>query len=306
MAAKEKEKAKEKEQRESVLITVPAALSGQEEDIITKDEEAMAWKFLSLDEITILLEKDILGVQRLYSKTPVFVGSVCVVSVIHGLKHMDYYVSGFCWAKALEFTPVQLGGFLTLLNLLLENLETQHMPLEDNIQELGRTMAGIGQCNSEKSGGFEFFTVDQAKAIINYLKISIFQHYTLYEYLFHSPREELVIGDENVVELVKPADLPFPAPLEEGLPYDIYSRFIALVPGKEDAAKEIDGGIHPEEEVEAEPVKDPLVGYTIDDVQSVLGEITSEMISNIQSEINEKLQMQEETYSARIEKLKKV
>uniref|UniRef100_A0ABM5G0S9 Ciliary-associated calcium-binding coiled-coil protein 1 isoform X1 n=1 Tax=Pogona vitticeps TaxID=103695 RepID=A0ABM5G0S9_9SAUR len=303
MAAKEKEKAKEKEQRESVLITVPAALSGQEEDIITKDEEAMAWKFLSLDEITILLEKDILGVQSTLEE---FLNLKQRLTSLKEAAILDYYVSGFCWAKALEFTPVQLGGFLTLLNLLLENLETQHMPLEDNIQELGRTMAGIGQCNSEKSGGFEFFTVDQAKAIINYLKISIFQHYTLYEYLFHSPREELVIGDENVVELVKPADLPFPAPLEEGLPYDIYSRFIALVPGKEDAAKEIDGGIHPEEEVEAEPVKDPLVGYTIDDVQSVLGEITSEMISNIQSEINEKLQMQEETYSARIEKLKKV
>ncbi|XP_072851268.2 ciliary-associated calcium-binding coiled-coil protein 1 [Pogona vitticeps] len=303
MAAKEKEKAKEKEQRESVLITVPAALSGQEEDIITKDEEAMAWKFLSLDEITILLEKDILGVQSTLEE---FLNLKQRLTSLKEAAILDYYVSGFCWAKALEFTPVQLGGFLTLLNLLLENLETQHMPLEDNIQELGRTMAGIGQCNSEKSGGFEFFTVDQAKAIINYLKISIFQHYTLYEYLFHSPREELVIGDENVVELVKPADLPFPAPLEEGLPYDIYSRFIALVPGKEDAAQEIDGGIHPEEEVEAEPVKDPLVGYTIDDVQSVLGEITSEMISNIQSEINEKLQMQEETYSARIEKLKKV
>uniref|UniRef100_A0ABM5G0U8 Ciliary-associated calcium-binding coiled-coil protein 1 isoform X2 n=1 Tax=Pogona vitticeps TaxID=103695 RepID=A0ABM5G0U8_9SAUR len=279
MAAKEKEKAKEKEQRESVLITVPAALSGQEEDIITKDEEAMAWKFLSLDEITILLEKDILGVQSTLEE---FLNLKQRLTSLKEAAILDYYVSGFCWAKALEFTPVQLGGFLTLLNLLLENLETQHMPLEDNIQELGRTMAGIGQCNSEKSGGFEFFTVDQAKAIINYLKISIFQHYTLYEYLFHSPREELVIGDENVVELVKPADLPFPAPLEEGLPYDIYSRFIALVPGKEDAAKEIDGGIHPEEEVEAEPVKDPLVGYTIDDVQSVLGEITSEMISNIQ------------------------
>ncbi|KAJ7324304.1 hypothetical protein JRQ81_017324 [Phrynocephalus forsythii] len=302
MAAKEKEKSREKE-RESAIMSLPAPLPGQEEDIIAKDEEAMAWKFLSLDEITILLGKDIAGVQRTLEE---FLNLKHRLTSLKEAAILDYYVSGFWWAKALEFTPVQLGGFLTLLKMLLENLETQHMPLEENIQVLGRTMAGIGQCNAEISGGFEFFTVDQAKAIINYLKISIFQHYTLYEYLFHSPREELVIGDENVIELVKPADLPFPAPLEEGLPCDIYSRFIALVPEEEDASKEIDGGIHPEEEVDAEPLKDPLMGYTVEDVQSVLGEITSEMISNIQSEINEKLQVQEEAYSARIEKLKKV
>lgn len=50
-------------------------------------------------------------------------------------------------------------------------IAAQHMTLEDNIQELRNAMAGIGRRNSEKSGGFEFFTVDQAKAIINYLKI---------------------------------------------------------------------------------------------------------------------------------------
>ncbi|XP_062987708.1 ciliary-associated calcium-binding coiled-coil protein 1 [Elgaria multicarinata webbii] len=262
----------------------------------------MAWKFLSLAEVSILLEQDIAGVQKRLEE---FLNLKQRLTSLKEAVLLDYYVSGFWWAKALEFTPVQVGGILTLLNLLMENLDTQHMTLEENIQELGSAMAGIGQCHSEKSGGFEFFTVDQAKAIINYLKISLFQHYTLYEYLFHSPREELVIGDENVVELVKPADLPFPAPLEEGLPSDIYSNFIAIVPGKEDVTTEMDGGLLSDEQAEAESFIDPLTGYTIEDVQSVLGQITNDVISNIQSEINEKLQMQEEVYSARIDKLKK-
>lgn len=38
---------------------------------------------------------------------------------------LDYYVSGFWWAKALEFTPVQLGGLLTLLNMLMNNIESK-------------------------------------------------------------------------------------------------------------------------------------------------------------------------------------
>ncbi|KAH0623491.1 hypothetical protein JD844_006285 [Phrynosoma platyrhinos] len=111
---------------------------------------------------------------------------------------------------------------------------------------------------------------------------------------------------KNIVELVKPADSPFPAPLEEGLPYDIYSKFFTLVPEKEEETKEMDGDIHAEEEPKAESEIDPLVGYTIEDVQSVLGEITNEMIVSVQSEINEKLQIQEEAYSARIDKLKKI
>ncbi|XP_061491093.1 ciliary-associated calcium-binding coiled-coil protein 1 [Rhineura floridana] len=292
MAAKDKDKAKERE-----------SVSAQEEDKIISDEEEMAWKFLSLAEITLLLEQDIIGVQR---NLEVFLNLKERLTSLKEAALLDYYVSGFWWAKGLEFTSVQLGGFLTLLNMLMENLESQHMTLEENIQELRNAMAGIGQRNSEKSSGFEFFTVDQAKAIINYLKISIFQHYTLYEYLFHSPREELVIGDENVVELVKPADTPFPAPLEEGLPYDIYSKFIAVIPAEEETAMEMEGGILKEEEAEAESLVDPLACYTVEDVQSVLGQITNEMISSIQTEINEKLQTQQEAYSARIDKLKKV
>lgn len=40
-----------------------------------------------------------------------------------------------------------------------------------------------------------------------------------------------------MVELVKPADAPFPAPLEEGLAGDIYSTFIALIPAAEDVVE---------------------------------------------------------------------
>ncbi|XP_043374858.1 ciliary-associated calcium-binding coiled-coil protein 1 isoform X4 [Dermochelys coriacea] len=206
----------------------------------------------------------------------------------------------------MDFTHLQLSGFMDILNFLLENLSTKHMTLEDNIKELGRAMAGIGESHSEKSGGLDFFSVDQAKAIINYLKISLFQHYKLYEYLFHSPREELVIGDENVVELVKPMDTLFPAPLEEGISYDMYSSFIVLPPESEVETEEIDQECHPEGlQPETESLNiDPMAEFTVEDVKSVLGQITNEIIGSLQTEINEKLQMQEEAYSVRTDKLK--
>uniref|UniRef100_A0A8C6Y4B8 Ciliary associated calcium binding coiled-coil 1 n=1 Tax=Naja naja TaxID=35670 RepID=A0A8C6Y4B8_NAJNA len=268
----------------------------------------MAWKFLSLAEISIMLEQDIAGVEKSLEE---FLNLKHRLTSLTEAALLDYYVSGFWWAKGLEFSSVQIGGFLTLLNLLLDNLETYHMSLEENIQELASAMAGIGLSNSEISGGFEFFTIDQAKAIINYVKSSLFQHYTLYKYLFHGPREELVIGDEQVVEVVQPAKTPFPAPLEEGLASDIYSKFLALTPGEEEEEEEEEEATKEPERVLAEaPAEeqgtvDPLMGYTIEDVRLLLGQLTNDLISNIQTEIYEKLQMQEDTYSTRIEKLKK-
>uniref|UniRef100_A0A8C0IMH3 Ciliary associated calcium binding coiled-coil 1 n=1 Tax=Chelonoidis abingdonii TaxID=106734 RepID=A0A8C0IMH3_CHEAB len=166
---------------------------------------------------------------------------------------------------------------------------SKHITLEDNIKELGRAMAGIGESHSEKSGGLDFFSVDQAKAIINYLKISS-QTFVL----------------QNVVELVKPMDPLFPAPLEEGISYNMYSSFIALPPESEVETREIDQECHPEglqPETESLDI-DPMAGFTTEDVKSVLGQITTEIIGSLQTEINEKLQMQEEAYTMRIDKLK--
>ncbi|NXK26361.1 CBCO1 protein, partial [Arenaria interpres] len=109
---------------------------------------------------------------------------------------LDYYTAGFWWAKERNFSVIQLSGFMDLLNFLLENLSEKHMTLGDNLKELGRAMAGIGETDSERSGDLNFFSIEQAKAVIDYLNISLFKHYKLYEYLFHSPREELVISNE--------------------------------------------------------------------------------------------------------------
>ncbi|KAJ6661577.1 hypothetical protein lerEdw1_013816, partial [Lerista edwardsae] len=112
--------------------------------------------------------------------------------------------------------------------------------------------------------------------------------------------------EQNYVEVVKPADSPFPAPLEEGLPLDIYSRFIASVPAAEDATKEMEEITSLDLQPEAEPVVDPLEGYTMQDVKAVLNEVTGDIICHAQTEFNEKLQTQEDTFSTRIDKLKKI
>ncbi|NXF84749.1 CBCO1 protein, partial [Eubucco bourcierii] len=109
---------------------------------------------------------------------------------------LDYYTAGFCWAKEMNFSLMQLSRFMDLLHFVLENLSDKHMSIGENLKELGKAMTGIEETDSERAGDLNFFSIEQTKAIIDYLTISLFKHYKLYEYLFHSLREELVMSNE--------------------------------------------------------------------------------------------------------------
>ncbi|XP_068545428.1 ciliary-associated calcium-binding coiled-coil protein 1 isoform X3 [Anas acuta] len=169
---------------------------GQAED---QDQDAVGGQkiinqtFLSLSQITALSEQNVEGVQK---KLEEFLNFKQLKTSLKEAILLDYYTAGFWWAKEKNFSLVQLSGFMDLLNFLLENLRDKHMTLEDNIKELGKAMAGIGETDSERSGDMDVFSIEQAKAIIDYLNISLFKPYKLYEHLFHSPREELVISNK--------------------------------------------------------------------------------------------------------------
>ncbi|NXA09618.1 CBCO1 protein, partial [Sapayoa aenigma] len=81
---------------------------------------------------------------------------------------LDYYTAGFLWAKERNFSLIQLSGFMDLLNFILENIRDKHMTLGDNLKELERAMTAIGETDSEQRGDLNFFSIEQAKAIIDY------------------------------------------------------------------------------------------------------------------------------------------
>ncbi|XP_004370180.1 ciliary-associated calcium-binding coiled-coil protein 1 [Trichechus manatus latirostris] len=273
------------------------AESQEHETILSPD-------FLSIDQITDLLAADPNGVQR---KLEEFLDFKNLQTCLKEAILLDYYVSGFLWAKEMDFSVIQYSKFMTLLAMLLHNLKTLHMSLEDSIKWLGEVMAEIGPSHLERNEEWNMFDVTQANAIIDYLKISLFQHYKLYEFLFYSTREEIVIGTKQVIEVVKPADSPFPDPLEEGISFDVYSSLLEPPPTSVTDMKRLSreqGAEETQPETDALDM-DPLAGFTIEDIKSVLGQVTDDVLLSIQTEINEKLQIQEEAFNARIEKLKK-
>ncbi|XP_065699942.2 ciliary-associated calcium-binding coiled-coil protein 1 [Patagioenas fasciata] len=268
----------------------------QEED---GDQEAVREKkvinraFLSLSQITALTEQDVEGVQK---KLEEYLKFKQLKTSLKEAILLDYYTAGFCWAKEMNFSLIQLSGFMDLLNFLLENLSDKHMSLGDNIKELGRAMAGIGETDSEGSGDLYFFSIEQAKAVIDYLNISLFKHYKAYEYLFHSPGEEFVISNEYMTELAQPEVPPFPTLLEEEIPSEIYSSFIVSPTATEAESKGSDEeGDWKEPHAEVESCEaDAVAGVTDGDQKSAVGEeIPNEIIGNLEAEINEKLQMEE-------------
>ncbi|KAM6265697.1 ciliary-associated calcium-binding coiled-coil protein 1 [Porphyrio hochstetteri] len=275
------------------------AAPGQEEE---QGQDAKGGKkvinrtFLSVSQIVVLSEENVEGVQKQLEE---FLNFKQLKTSLKEAILLDYYTAGFLWAKEMNFSLIQLSGFMDLLNFLLENLRDKHMTLGDNLKELGRAMAGIGESDSERSGDLNFFSIEEAKAVIDYLSISLFKHYKQYEYLFHSPGEEFVISNEcqDVIELAQPAVSPIPALLEESISSDTSSSFI-VSPAAAETESEGSGQEHYLEEScpEVESSKADAVAVTAEDQKSVVDEIPNEIIGNLEAEINEKLQIQEAAF----------
>ncbi|XP_051008452.1 ciliary-associated calcium-binding coiled-coil protein 1 [Acomys russatus] len=160
-----------------------------------ENEKILSPDVLSTDQIIDLLEEE--DVDVVQEKMGVFLNFKNLQTCLRDAILLDYYVSGFLWAKQMNFSINQHSKFMTLLGMLLHNLQTLHMSLEDSIKWVGDVMAEIGPNHSPKNEELHTFDVKDANAIIDYLKISIFQHYRLYEFMFYSTREEIVIGTED-------------------------------------------------------------------------------------------------------------
>ncbi|XP_077992718.1 ciliary-associated calcium-binding coiled-coil protein 1-like isoform X2 [Glandiceps talaboti] len=273
-------------------------------------EGSLAWKILSnaqmqtLQDLTVEdLEKKMAEILKLTNHP---------VDLNEGVL-LDFYVSSFWWAKEQNFSVQQISGFITVLNTLLENIKDKKMSLVDNLKEFKKMLIGIGNENSEFSGGLDFFDISQAKTLTDYLQQTFFQHYKLYEFLFHQEREEQIVCRELVIEVLPKADLPYPPPLDEGIDEDIYNSQIATpvtspeVDGEEtveNEAKEDEKGVSAGDT--ETPAVDPLEGVTAEDVKRIMDEVARDMLGDLQVDVGKKLKERESEIIARINKIHRI
>ncbi|KAJ8013663.1 hypothetical protein DPEC_G00032140 [Dallia pectoralis] len=286
-----------------------------------KDNDAeranLHWKKMSPDQINTLMDLTV-QVQLRFEEILDF-GNYCTSSKEAAL--LDYFVSGFWWAKEMKFTCEQISFIMALLQLLLDNLSEKQMPFGDNLNEFAKLIAGMRQTHSPEVD--PLFDAEQSVSITNYLTCSLFENYQLYEFLFTQPREELLLGKECTIEVVSSEN--WVAPLEEGMSTDVYLRYMAPDAAglceerrsqEEEPEEHVAGGSEKQykeptesEEYTIQAQSEEYTiqaesGYTIEDVKIVMEDLAKEMLGNLQAEFTEKLRVQAETYSARLEQLK--
>ncbi|XP_036405021.1 ciliary-associated calcium-binding coiled-coil protein 1 [Megalops cyprinoides] len=201
-------------------------MSGREKGNDSSEKgHLLEWNIVSLEQINLLLN---LTVEELEVQLKEILNFKNYQTCLKEAALLDYFVSGFWWAKEMNFTCQQVSCFMALLQLLLDNIREKQMPFVDNYKEFAKAIAGTRKSLSSEDDASPLFDVDQAIAITDYFRFGLFQHYKMYEFLFTQPREERVFKMEETIEVISPGD--FAAPLEEGMPTDVFFRYMAPAP----------------------------------------------------------------------------
>ncbi|XP_041939601.1 ciliary-associated calcium-binding coiled-coil protein 1 isoform X1 [Alosa sapidissima] len=292
------------------------------EEVIDQENEepTIQWALQTLEQISLLRELTVDEVQLKFEDVLQFKNQQ---TCLKEAALLDYFVSGFWWAKEMNFSSEQTSFVMALLQSSIDNISEKQMSFVDNFTEFGKTLIDLRKTPSA-DGNPPLFDVEQAKSITNDFTSSLFQHYRMYEFLFSQSRDKKLLGMERHIEVIDAAKLF--APLEEGMPVDVFQHYLAPAQPEspeEQAAKERRGEEEEEEEEKVggtderseregergdtlEEEEEEEEKYSVEEVREVLREMTKEMMGNLQAEFTEKLRIQEESYTARIERLKSV
>uniref|UniRef100_A0A3B5MW83 Uncharacterized protein n=1 Tax=Xiphophorus couchianus TaxID=32473 RepID=A0A3B5MW83_9TELE len=116
---------------------------------------------------------------------------------------LQYYLSGFWWAKDTKFSPTQISFTMAVLHVLLENLREKQMSSVDNMVVFMKAMTAACHCAPSEEDDSSLLNNNEAKALIcsKYLNyILLFNSYINEKNLKQerlSPRAERDRGDRK-------------------------------------------------------------------------------------------------------------
>ncbi|XP_072177346.1 ciliary-associated calcium-binding coiled-coil protein 1-like [Diadema setosum] len=290
-------------------------MTDDEAKAVEKDD-SLAWKVLTNTQV-----QDLMGLPNVEEVEKKIAQILQLTNYAIDLKEatlLDYYVSAFWWAKEEGFDAQQTSGFFTVVHTLMSNVK-DNLSASQNLEAFRNMLVGIGTESSETNGGLDFLNVKQAKLIGDYLESTLFQHYSLYYFLHHVEREEQIVCTDLCVEVLPPASMPYPPPLDEGLEEAVFIKHLAPPVPTEEEEKET-AGDKPEEtepqtgdgsgdsaqENDADVTKDILAGVTVAEVQDVFDKVAKEMFAGLQDEIALKLREREADIITRINRIHKI
>ncbi|XP_064630369.1 ciliary-associated calcium-binding coiled-coil protein 1-like isoform X2 [Lineus longissimus] len=270
------------------------------------EKGAFAYKVLSEAQTKDLLE---LTVEEVEGKLGGILNITDQGTDLKNAATLDFFTGGFWWAKEQGYNIQQASGFFTLIHTLLENVKDKQMTMVDNLKQFKKSLAGIGQDAPEVYGGMEFFDINQAKAVSDFVYMSFFQHYHLYEFVYGHSQAEEIIGTDLEIEVPKAADMPWPPPLDEGVSEEVYNTFIATpppTPVPEPTEEESEEVCVDQGETDADREAALFSNLSPEEVKRVLESVCKEVLAGVEADVASKLRDKEIAFVTRINKIHKV
>lgn len=218
---------------------------------------------------------------------------------------LDYYVGAAYWAKQQGFTPFQLGAFFTLAYQLLQKIKDEKCTMVELFKELHDQLIGIGGDVSDQRGhGMEFFTVAQGKAITEYLKLSLFQHYKLYKFMLTKPHLEEIMCTNISVEVPLSSETPFPPPLDEGLMENTYNEYFVIPATSSETQMYDEMKLSPPPEVILPAdIEDIFAKLSPEDIKAIIQDMATDVLQKLQIGLETKIRSEENAVLTKINKL---
>lgn len=268
----------------------------------------LAWKIVSEPAMKDLKEtSDIDNVAR---KLAAILSLTKSEECLKEAAELDYFVSGYWWAASeWQLTDEQVSAFMSLLHTVLYNLKKKDVPLSENLKELQALIASVGSVPTS----LECFTSEVSTRVLQYIQTSLFQHYSLFRYLFTQEQEEETHTTQGEVELPNLEYTVFPAPLEESIPFEMYTRS-----QPSDSKTEATGGTQEEpaqeESEDRVPTADVAAMSSLEeeelqissqDLRKLMEDLAKAKLEPFQTSMIQKIREKEESVSSRLSKLEK-
>ncbi|XP_045074329.1 uncharacterized protein LOC121563787 isoform X5 [Coregonus clupeaformis] len=237
------------------------------------------WKCISHEQINTLLDLTVEQVQLQFEE---ILGLKNCLTCLKEASLLGYFVCGFWWARQMNYTCQQISFIMALQQLVL-----------DNIRVSFRTTTSMSFSSTNPERSYSLGRRDRGPAcLIDGVLLTQGQRTSQEEDGVLLTQGQRTSQEEDGVLLT------------QGQRSSQEEDGVLLTQGQRSSQEE-DGEVAVKTDLQEKEKKDTgFEGYNIQDVKDVLGDLTTEMLGNLQAEFTEKLRVQEESFRTRLERLK--
>lgn len=217
--------------------------------------------------------------------------------------YLDFYVTQYYWTtRQKKFNHELTSAFFTVAYELMNNLREKNLSLADIVHIYEKLLLEANDCN--------VFPDDVLKNVITHLERTFFQQYKLYKYVINETQSEILIPKEIMIECPKPVEQHYPAPLDEAMSEQTYNKYVLKIDDDEEKIGHKSGTVIEEDENQDFEIKQELIdqisekfsGLSIEDARKIIFEVTNEMVTDLKSDMKNKIKERESSLLNELEK----